>query len=65
MWRFRKILPLGPLRFSLNKHGIGVSIGKRGIHFGRTPAGQWYISFGLPGSGLYWFIPLTTRKRRR
>lgn len=64
-WRFRKIVPLNRLlRLSLNKHGIGVSAGRRGFHIGRSPGGGWFISFGIPGTGLYWMIPLNRRKRK-
>jgi hypothetical protein len=53
-WRFRRFFGLGPFRWSLNKTGIGWSIGIPGIRYGISPAGQRHISIGIPGTGLYW-----------
>lgn len=52
-WRFRKIFQTGPLRWSITKKGVGWSWGIPGIRYGVSPTGQHYISFGIPGTGLY------------
>ncbi len=52
-WRFRKVLQSGPFRWTLSKSGVGFSWGVPGLRFGVSPNGQRYISFGIPGTGLY------------
>ncbi|WP_428940419.1 DUF4236 domain-containing protein [Fontivita pretiosa] len=54
MWRFRKILGRGPFRLTLSKRGVGWSCGIPGFRYGVSPSGQRYISFRIPGTGLYW-----------
>lgn len=54
MWRFRKVFGRGPFRSTLSKRGIGWSWGIPGLRYGVSPSGQRYISFGIPGTGLYW-----------
>ncbi len=53
-WRFRKLFRKGPLQASISKNGIGYSIGIQGFRVGLTSSRQYYISLGIPGSGLYW-----------
>jgi len=48
------MLGVGPFRWSLNKTGIGWSIGIPGIRYGISPTGQRHLSIGIPGTGLYW-----------
>lgn len=54
MWRFRKVFGRGPFRWTLSKRGIGWSWGIPGLRYGVSPSGQRYISFSIPGTGLYW-----------
>jgi hypothetical protein len=53
-WRFRKIIALGRARFSLTRRGIGTSVRLPGFRVGRNAQGRWYVSFSIPGTGLYW-----------
>ena len=53
-WRWRKSFNRGPLRTTFSKKGVGHSIGIPGLRFGRSSTGKLYMSFGIPGTGLYW-----------
>jgi hypothetical protein len=53
-WRFRKSKKMGPFRATVSKKGVGTSVGFLGFRFGVTPTGRRYISFGIPGTGLYY-----------
>lgn len=53
-WRFRRVFGAGPFRWTLSKRGVGASVGLGGVRFGVSPDGRRYVSFGLPGTGLYW-----------
>mgnify|MGYP001096637902 CR=1 FL=1 len=64
-WRFRRTLNIGPIRLTIEKTGIGISIGTRGVHIGRSPNGRIYISAGIPGTGLYWRKDLSAPQRNR
>jgi len=59
MWRFRKIFNFGAFRTSVSKGGVGYSYGFFGLRFGVTPYGKKYVSFGIPGTGLYFIKYLT------
>lgn len=51
--RFLKRLPICKfVTLNLSKQGIGVSIGRIGIRFGRSVTGKLYLWLGLPGTGL-------------
>ena len=52
-WRFRKIFQSGPFRWTFSKSGVGWSIGIPILRYGKSPTGNSYISFGIPGTGLY------------
>jgi hypothetical protein len=54
VWRFRKVFGRGPFRWTLSKRGIGWSWGIPGLRYGVSPGGPRYISFSIPGTGLYW-----------
>lgn len=54
MWRFRKVFGRGPFRWTLSKRGVGWSWGIPGLRYGVSPSGQRYVSFSIPGTGLYW-----------
>ena len=62
-WRFRRTFNIGPIRFTLEKTGIGISIGTRGLHIGRSPNGKLYVSAGIPGTGFYWRKDLSKTKQ--
>ena len=54
-WRFRKTFRKGGLQASVTKNGAGASIGVLGLcRIGITPKGQFFISFSVPKTGLYW-----------
>lgn len=53
-WRFRKTLSFGATRFTLTRRGIGTSWKLPGFRVGINAQGRWYLSFGIPGTGLYW-----------
>lgn len=55
-WRFRKTLSVKPFRFTLSTRGLGVSsgVGIRGFRVGVSSSGDYYVSLGIPGTGLYW-----------
>ncbi len=41
-----KTFRLGPIRLTISPHGLGFSIGTRGLRIGRTPSGRPYIRLG-------------------
>ncbi|HEX6160908.1 MAG TPA: DUF4236 domain-containing protein [Thermoanaerobaculia bacterium] len=53
-WHFRKALTFGRARFSLSRRGLGTSFRLPGFRLGVNAEGRWYLSFGIPGTGLYW-----------
>jgi hypothetical protein len=61
MWRFRKVFAHGPFRWTLSKHGLGWSWGIPGFRYGVSPLGQRYVSFSIPGTGMYWIKYLKDR----
>lgn len=63
-WRFRKIFQSGPLRWTWTKKGVGWSIGIPGFRYGISPNGNRYISFGIPGTGLYFIKYLDQGKQQ-
>jgi hypothetical protein len=63
-WRFRKIFQSGPLRWTWTKKGVGWSIGIPGLRYGISPNGSRYISFGIPGTGLYFIKYLDKGKQQ-
>ncbi len=54
MLRFRKTFGRGPFRMTVTRKGLGWRLGGRLFRFGVSPDGRRYISFGIPGTGLYW-----------
>ncbi|MGC8669050.1 MAG: DUF4236 domain-containing protein [Chthonomonadales bacterium] len=50
--RFRRTLSMGPLRLNLSRRGVGVTSGMRGLRVGRSANGRFYVTLGLPGTGL-------------
>jgi hypothetical protein len=47
---FRKSKSLGPLRFNLSKHGLGASIGARGLRVGKQASREGlYVRGGRDG----------------
>lgn len=52
--KFRKTVKTGPFRHTITHKGIGSSIGILGAGFGITPSGDFYISFGISKTGLYY-----------
>lgn len=52
-WRFRRTIRTGPVQTVLTKNGIGWSLNLGICRVGVSPFGQPFVSFGLPGTGLY------------
>ena len=54
-WRFRKSLNLGGgVRLNFNKKSTGISFGTKGARYSVNSNGRKTVSFGIPGTGLYW-----------
>lgn len=54
-WRFRKSLNLGRgVRLNFNKKSAGISFGTKGARYSINSNGRKTVSFGIPGTGLYW-----------
>ena len=62
-WRFRKTFGRGPFRWTLNKRGVGWSVGISGFRAGVSPNGHRHVSIGIPGTGLYWFKNLDSKSQ--
>jgi hypothetical protein len=43
---------MGPLRLNLSRRGVGVTTGLRGVRLGRSANGRYYVTLGIPGTGL-------------
>lgn len=55
-WRWRRLFNLGGgVRMSTSTSGVGWSWGVGGFRIGTSPNGRKWISFGFPGTGLYFF----------
>lgn len=52
-WLWRKSKNSGPIRTIISNKGLGTSFGFLGFRFGVSPNGRKFLSFGIPGSGLY------------
>jgi hypothetical protein len=51
--RFRRRIQIVPgVHLNLGLHGVGLSVGPRGLHVGLNRQGV-YTSAGIPGTGLY------------
>jgi|SRR5581483_2011024 len=61
-WRFRKAFNFGPFRQTLSQKGWGWSIGIRGFRYGIGATGRRFISFGIPGTGIYYLKYLDEAK---
>lgn len=53
-WIFRKIFRFGPFSSTLSKGGVGLSWGIPGFRVGVSANGRKYITFGIPGTGIYY-----------
>ena len=53
-WRFRQSQNLGPVRTTITKRGVGWGLNLGICRVGISPQGKKYVSFGLPGTGLYY-----------
>jgi hypothetical protein len=49
---FRKLFNLGPLRLSLTKKSIGISMGIPGIRLSQQADGSQQLTVSVPGTGL-------------
>ena len=51
--RFRRRIRIAPgVHLNLGLHGVGLSVGPRGLHVGMNRQGM-YTSAGIPGTGIY------------
>ena len=51
--RFRRSIRVVPgVKINLNKKSVGVTVGRRGMHYTVNSKGQQTTSVGLPGTGL-------------
>lgn len=53
-WGFRKSVSMGPMRFTLGKKGVGMSVGVRGARVGIGADGRARAAVSVPGTGLSW-----------
>jgi hypothetical protein len=51
-WRFRRSRSVGPVRVTLSKGGIGVSVGGPGVRVGVGADGRERATLSLPGTGV-------------
>ena len=61
-WKFRRIVKTGPLRHTITHTGIGTSIGFLGARLGITPSGDFYFSFRILKTGIYYITYFRKRK---
>ena len=54
MFRFRKVFTKGPFRTTWTGRGMGWSFGVPGCRVGFSTRGGIYLTFGIPGTGLYY-----------
>lgn len=54
-WRWRKSISLGGARTTLSQSGLGFSYGFAGLRIGRSPSGNFWVSFTIPGTGISFF----------
>jgi hypothetical protein len=51
-WRFRRSKNIGPVRVTLSKRGLGVSVGVPGARVGIGPDGRQRSTVSVPGTGV-------------
>jgi hypothetical protein len=51
-WRFRRSKSLGPLRVTVSKSGVGVSLGVKGARVGIGADGRERATLSVPGTGI-------------
>jgi hypothetical protein len=64
-WGYRKSIKVGPFRLNLSRSGVGHSVGGRGVRYTRTAKGRKEMTFRIPGTGLSYRRPLSSRRSRR
>jgi len=64
-WRFRKTLSLGRALVTLTRRGIGTSLRLPFFRIGRNAEGRWYLSVGIPRTGLTWIKRFRRRGKPR
>jgi hypothetical protein len=63
-WRFLRRFRLGGgFNLNLTRSGLGWSWGVPGVRIGTSGAGRRWISFGIPGTGLYFYKTLGFGRR--
>lgn len=66
MWfRFRRRISAGPIKLNLSRHGVGGSTGFRGFRIGFNQKGNFYISFGFPGTGISFYKEFGDERKRK
>lgn len=64
-FRFRKQLGVGPLRVTLSRSGVGMSVGVPGYRKTLLASGRVRTTVSLPGTGLSYVTESGARKRAR
>jgi Protein of unknown function (DUF4236) len=59
IWRRQRLFP--GARINLSKSGVSLSVGRRGAWFTTGNRGQ-RVTFGAPGTGLFWTEHAQTQK---
>jgi hypothetical protein len=63
-WRiFRRIRLGGGVNANINSRGVGLSWGIPGLRFGVSAYGRKWISFGIPGTGIYFIKYINSNNR--
>jgi hypothetical protein len=64
-WRWRKSTNVGGgVRINTSQSGVGYSWGIPGFRIGKSASGNWWISVGIPGTGLSFYRVLGHRDLR-
>jgi len=65
-WRWRKTIGLfGGARATVSRNGAGFSWGFSGLRIGRSPTGNLWVSFSIPGTGISFIKYLPTFSSQR
>ncbi|GIV33654.1 MAG: hypothetical protein KatS3mg031_1189 [Chitinophagales bacterium] len=62
-WTFKKWFQAGPVRTSVTQNGMGASVGILGFRIGVSPGGKRFVSFRIPGTGIYYMKYFGTEKK--
>jgi len=60
-WQWRKSFGFGGAKTTISNNGVGFSYGFAGLRFGRSPAGNFWVSITIPGTGISFIKYLRTK----